>query len=228
MASIMLVSSTLFLVHVTVYWTACLFFSIISEYLHTSNNKVYHIVAEKRAQNAPPWGKIKLAIIVSAINQLISYPVIYGLINNCVDSELNYSVKDYGLQFMVFTAIADQWFYWTHRAMHRVKFLYNNIHYIHHQWTYPIAVRTIYAHPVEHIITNVGTLIVPPLIWSSSLEFLMFWVGVATFNAVAGHSGIHFPVFTNEKHDLHHRYLNCNYGTFGLSDRMFGTRRFST
>ena len=45
--------------------SACLFFSIISEYLHNSNNEIYHIVAEKRTQNAPPWEKIKLAMVVS-------------------------------------------------------------------------------------------------------------------------------------------------------------------
>ena len=219
----MLLSTTLFLAHITTYWLSCLMFSLISEYLH-NNNKIYYIEAEKRLANTPPWSKIRNAIIVSLVNQLISFPIIYTLSQYCINTEI--TMANYPYQFAIYTIIADQWFYWTHRTMHRVKYFYNNIHYIHHQWTYPIAVRTIYAHPIEHIITNIGSIVLPPLIYPTSVNFLIFWVSLATFNAVVGHSGIRFPIFANEKHDLHHRFLNCNYGTFGLSDRLFGTRRF--
>ena len=220
----------LFFYHIITYWVSCLLFSILSEYLHNTNNKIYHIVLEKRLQHTPPWDKVKKALVMSVCNQMVSYPMIYYLSDYCINEEFNKYTYDpviiYFLQFAFYTITTDQWFYITHRFMHSNNFLYKNIHSIHHQWTYPIAVRTIYAHPVEHIVTNIGSIIAPALIWPSSLSFITFWVCIATFNAVTGHSGIHFPIFSNEKHDLHHRLLTYNYGTLGLSDRMYGTRRF--
>jgi methylsterol monooxygenase len=44
-------------------------------------------------------------------------------------------------------------FYYTHRLFHSPKF-YKYIHEIHHEWQAPIAIADKYAHPIEHIVSN--------------------------------------------------------------------------
>ena len=50
-------------------------------------------------------------------------------------------------------------FYYFHLLLHHPK-LYKLIHKRHHQWTSPIAIATLYCHPIEHILCNY----LPPLI----------------------------------------------------------------
>jgi fatty acid hydroxylase domain-containing protein 2 len=213
----------LFAVHILTYWIFSLLFSCADLYwIHTGKYNDYKISPEKR--RIPSLGKIAEAVCVTIVNQVISYPVISYLVPGCIDGNMTIGWQ-YLVIFVFYTVIADQWFYWTHRMMH-IRFLYRHIHTIHHRWTYPIAVRAIYAHPVEHIISNIGSLVIGPLLWPASVELMVLWTIVATFNAVSAHSGVSISAVGAEKHDLHHRYLNCNYGTTGFSDRMYGTRRF--
>ena len=89
-----------------------------------------------------------------------------------------------------------------------------------------MAVSALYAHPVEHIICNIGAMLIGPLIFPTSQVVLGIWTSIGTLNAVTSHSGLALPYIQNVRHDLHHRYLSCNYGAAGPSDIMYGTRRY--
>lgn len=219
-------SLKLYSVHIITYWVSCLLFMTLDLYLDVINSKMnmWKIAAEARSRHPPSAKKINSAIWISIANQILSLPLALWLSPYCVD-ESSSGPCSVVVKIVFYALVADQWFYWTHRILH-YPWLYRNIHSIHHQWTYPMAIRAIYAHPIEHIVGNIGSFLVGPLIWPCGGALMGVWIGLATFNAVSGHSGIHFPLFSIEKHDLHHRILNCNYGTSGISDRMYGTRRF--
>lgn len=215
----------LYAVHVVTYWVSCLLYMTIDLYRdQLTKIGIGRIVEEARLQQPPSSKKINSAIWVSVANQIIAMPIAMVIVPLCIDnSEWEYIV----LKLIFYTLIADQWFYWAHRIMHHPR-LYQHIHYIHHQWTYPMAVRTIYAHPLEHVIGNLGSFLIGPLIWNCNSTLLAAWVAIATFNAVSGHSGLSLTYWdVNVKHDLHHRYLNYNYGIMGISDRLYGTRKQS-
>ncbi|KAJ7316521.1 hypothetical protein JRQ81_002683, partial [Phrynocephalus forsythii] len=54
------------------------------------------------------------------------------------------------LELAICTLIEEILFYYSHRLVHH-PLLYKHIHKKHHEWTAPIGVVSLYAHPVEHI-----------------------------------------------------------------------------
>jgi len=213
----------IYIYHIITYWISCYVLNIL---LHNKYINNITLVQHLRTTNPPQQNKIKDAYVYSILNQLLIVPIVMWsapyYMNNITCSYIDSITK-----FIFYTFIADQWFYWSHRIMHYPLF-YKSIHHIHHRWTYPIPIATLYAHPLEHIICNFGSLSAGPLLLPGNENLIAVWITIATFNSVLSHSGIDIglPVFTSQKHDLHHRILNCNYGPFGFSDRLYKTRRF--
>ena len=112
-------------------------------------------------------------------------------------------------------------FYTVHRTLH-IKILYKYIHCIHHEWTAPVAVRALYAHPIEHFLGNICPVIITGYLFR--LDWLCFniWLNIATINALFVHSDFDFGGF-GEGHDKHHKYRKCQYGALGLVDHIMGT-----
>ena len=139
------------------------------------------------------------------------------------------------LQLATYVACADVWFYYTHRLLHAVPSLYQHIHAPHHAHASPTALDSLNAHPLEHLVSNVGSVLCGPCalhalglpqFWAG----MLLWVAAATWSTCAAHSGVRTccggMVGTHELHDLHHRYLTCNYGIgFYLMDVWHGTLR---
>jgi len=126
------------------------------------------------------------------------------------------------LELVIFMFCEDFFFYYSHRIMHHGIF-YANIHKLHHRFTSPVAIATVYAHPVEHIICNLWPLVSGPIILQSHLLTTWFWFTLALCSTAHSHSGFQFPYFGNAKdHDVHHQRFNCNYA-LGMLDRLHGT-----
>ncbi|KAI9925461.1 hypothetical protein ASPWEDRAFT_41549 [Aspergillus wentii DTO 134E9] len=114
-------------------------------------------------------------------------------------------------------------YYYNHRLLHSSSRLYIQIHKKHHQFTAPFALATQFAHPLEHLLTNVLPVTLPPEMLGSHV--LTFWISMALhlFSAVTVHSGYDFFNNMAKAHDLHHEKFNLHYGTMGLLDWIHGT-----
>ncbi|XP_068220269.1 fatty acid hydroxylase domain-containing protein 2-like [Palaemon carinicauda] len=114
-------------------------------------------------------------------------------------------------------------FYYSHRLFHH-KSLYKHFHKIHHEWQSPISVTALYAHPLEHILSNMAPVIAGPLILGSHPATFLLWSSLAVFSTVVVHSGYHLPFsISPEFHDFHHLKFNQCYGVLGILDHLHGT-----
>ena len=134
----------------------------------------------------------------------------------------------------VFIIAHDTYFYWTHRLMHWHR-LYPYIHRIHHLSTNPTPWAAFAFHPLEAIV-EIGILVI--MVFAIPLHPLaiLVWILYMTALNVLGHLG--FELFprgftsgtitrwhnTSLHHNMHHRFVRCNYGLyFNIWDRILGT-----
>ncbi|XP_070552709.1 fatty acid hydroxylase domain-containing protein 2-like [Ptychodera flava] len=127
------------------------------------------------------------------------------------------------IDLLVCTVMAEIIFYYSHRLLHH-PLLYKHVHKVHHEWTAPIGLTCVYAHPIEYTISNMPIVVGGPAIMGSHVIVHWIWGILVLQGTCIGHSGYHFP-FTRspENHDYHHLKFNVNYGTFGVLDWLHGT-----
>ena len=140
------------------------------------------------------------------------------------------------INVLLYLAVHDTWFYWTHRAMHRPA-LFARVHAVHHASKPPTAWAAMSFHPWEALS---GALLIPALVFVVPIHWtaLAAVLTVASIMGVTNHMGWEaFPrawvagrfgaqVITASHHEAHHRHYNCNYGLyFRFWDRVCGTDR---
>jgi len=114
-------------------------------------------------------------------------------------------------------------FYYSHRLLHHPR-IYKHIHKVHHEWTAPIGIVSVYAHPLEHMVSNVLPIMVGPLICRSHIATSWLWYALALFSTTISHCGYHFPFLPSpEAHDFHHLSFTQNYGVIGVLDHLHNT-----
>lgn len=127
------------------------------------------------------------------------------------------------LEIIVHTLVEEVFFYYTHRLFHHPK-LYRHIHKIHHEWTAPTSIVSIYAHPLEHVVSNLLPVALGPVFMGSHLATAWLWFSLALMSTTVAHSGYHLPLFPSpEAHDYHHLKFNNCFGVLGVLDRLHGT-----
>ncbi|ESO83846.1 hypothetical protein LOTGIDRAFT_222286 [Lottia gigantea] len=127
------------------------------------------------------------------------------------------------LELSVFTLFEEIVFYYSHRLLHH-RAIYKYIHKRHHEWTASIGLVALYAHPIEHIFSNLLPPFIGPLLMGSHIATSWMWFCIALISTTVAHCGYHFPFLPSpEAHDYHHLKFNQNYGVMGVLDRLHGT-----
>ena len=163
---------------------------------------------------------------------------------NCVDTIFSL-VKFYPI-FFIYEIIFDCFFYSLHYLMHYNKFLYKNIHKIHHEPNKIKSIITFTAHPLEHVLTiELPTIFILSIFsnyYTLSLFEYMLIFYYRTIIELVGHSGNYETEFKHSRyshtylyskinieltprdHYLHHKIPNTNYSKRNsLFDKVFGT-----
>ncbi len=141
------------------------------------------------------------------------------------------------LSVLVYLAVHDAWFYWTHRAMHHWPALFRAAHAVHHESRPPTAWAAMAFHPWEAIS---AAWLIPALTFLIPIHVgaLLVVLSVMTFFGVTNHMGWEiFPsrwvqgwfgrhMISASHHHLHHSNYQSNYGLyFRFWDRLCGTDR---
>ncbi|XP_044306976.1 fatty acid hydroxylase domain-containing protein 2 [Varanus komodoensis] len=126
-------------------------------------------------------------------------------------------------ELATFTLIEEILFYYSHRLIHH-PILYKHIHKKHHEWTAPVGVVSLYAHPVEHVVSNMLPVITGPILLGSHVTSMMVWISLVLLTTTVSHCGYHLPFLPSpEFHDFHHLKFNQCYGVLGVLDHLHGT-----
>ncbi|KAM8900171.1 fatty acid hydroxylase domain-containing protein 2 isoform 5-T5 [Spinachia spinachia] len=127
------------------------------------------------------------------------------------------------LELAFFSILEELMFYYSHRLFHQPS-LYKRFHKQHHEWTAPIGIVCIYAHPLEHMISNMLPVALGPVVLASHLTTTSLWLCMALISTTISHCGYHLPFLPSpEFHDFHHLRFNQCFGVFGVLDRLHGT-----
>ncbi|KAM6224234.1 fatty acid hydroxylase domain-containing protein 2 [Rhynchocyon petersi] len=127
------------------------------------------------------------------------------------------------LELVIFTLIEEVLFYYSHRLLHHPAF-YKKIHKKHHEWTAPIGVVSLYAHPIEHVVSNMLPAMLGPILMGSHLSSITIWFSLALIVTTISHCGYHLPFLPSpEFHDFHHLKFTQCYGVLGVLDHLHGT-----
>jgi len=211
------------------YWIVGLLFSYHDYQAEKSSLSRYKIQPFK---NQPPSRETFCkAVFLALFNQIVVSGiviVIFYYVSLWRGNSTTLPLPDFNtflLHMGGFLLVEELFFYYSHRLLHSKRF-YGPIHKLHHNWQAPISISAIYAHPVEHLFSNLIPLLSGPVIMGSHLAVVTVWLSLAIMNTLYVHSGYHLPFLPSpEAHDFHHLRFNENFGVLGLLDYIHGTDR---
>ena len=112
--------------------------------------------------------------------------------------------------------LGEIWFYTLHRLLHQPCLFW--LHRQHHELVTPVGALALYAHPVDAIGVNMGSMLLLHILIGFSFLQLLLIGSVATVSTIlTSHTGR-----TGGPHQDHHRRYTVNYGTGLFMDRLFG------
>jgi len=136
------------------------------------------------------------------------------------------SIVEILVDILICVVVEEILFYYSHRALHS-RWLYGPVHKQHHQFTAPIGMAAVYAHPVEFLLSNLTPLVCGAVLAKSHMFTMWVWYGAAIIVTIFHHCGYAFPFLIGNTapndHDWHHEKFEVHYGLLGWLDRLHGT-----
>jgi methylsterol monooxygenase len=165
------------------------------------------------------------SVIVGTLFLVVTWPIAKWSKLNCGYDLPSFPQIIFHLLF--FVICEEIGFYYLHRMLHH-RYFYSRIHKMHHEWTAPVSIASVYCHPIEHFLSNVFPIMSGPLLlgdyFGNHLASAWLWIFLAITNTTISHCGYHLPFISSpEAHDFHHSKFNQNFGVLGILDRLHGT-----
>ena len=100
---------------------------------------------------------------------------------------------------------------------------------MHHRFKAPIALSSLYAHPVELVFGNALSTLAPPFLFGTNIYIFYGMLVIGVCSTMSDHSGFCFPWSSSsiqpDFHDWHHEKFDENFGLLGICDRFHNTSR---
>ena len=177
-----------------------------SYYDYTRNTELYHTKLREHHIKNLFWNvfvfqPLSLGAIVTIQPIVVDFESVW--------KELSYIILQIGF--------GEVWFYTIHYLFH-TKHLYR-FHKTHHENSEVIGMFALYAHPVDAIVLNLGSMILLHYFIPFSVFHVFFIGSIATINTIiTSHTGTSAGF-----HQEHHRRFHYNYGMNYFMDRLFRT-----
>jgi lathosterol oxidase len=207
-------------------------------YVHPTTSTAFAQNHRPRPSAATIWHQIKLAQLSLFVYVLL--PVVDEFLVEQNWTWTYFTVQEIGgwayylLYAVLYFALVEVGIYWMHRKLHTNKWLYRNVHLMHHAYNKPETLTpwaSIAFHPLDGILQAspyVAALFVVPCHYPTHFMLLFFTAVWATYI----HDAMDFnidPIMGSKYHTVHHTHYVYNYGqVFTFCDRIFGTLRIPT
>lgn len=209
-------------IHIFTYWGISLI-CFLFDYIFYKTNLVDKYKHNKITNKY--WSYCYDSAKSAALNQIyVTMPLLYYINNysNILFYDY-YNLLNEIYKFCFYIFCIDIWFFTTHYLFHKIPILYKNIHKFHHRTSIPSAVSALDAHIIEHLLVNIMSILIGPVLWPGYYITIYIYIFVTTANSCISHSGYKSSLVGIE-HNIHHRLSKYNYGTgLYLLDKLFNT-----
>ena len=117
-------------------------------------------------------------------------------------------------------------FFCMHLLAHSWKWLYINVHSVHHRLVISNGMGALYCHPLEHVFVNMMSVVGGLLMFNGESRLLgHIFVAFVSSETILGHT-VYCDLKSGNRHYYHHKERGCNYGNSAyLEDKVIGSFR---
>lgn len=204
-----------------VYWSLGTIFLLIDKYKLPAT--LYNTKYQKNAEtkNSVSLTDCIKQVIFNQIFALLPGLCVLNLIGNIKVTPEIPSLYVIICDLILAALFGELCYYFSHRLLHTGS-LYAKIHKRHHNYKAPIAIVSLYAHPLEVLVGNTFAVIGPIYMLGVHSYTLYLGIVIGFIDSLSDHAGYDVK---NRFHDLHHQLTNYNFGSIGILDRLLGTYR---